>query len=307
VLKKDISSGMTITRIFILQYMLFFGNFRKTNIHQMSGVPNLKIKDWVENLENRGRISFPLNKLKDENPDISETAIRSALSRLVQKGKVVPIHKGYYLIITSEYALRGIIPPVQFIDGLMRYLKRSYYVGTISAAALYGAAHQAPQEFFVFTEYPVMRPTEKKGLRINYISKRTLPDSLLNEKKTQSGYIKVSSEILTALDLVQYQNRSGGLSRVATVLFELMEEISPDSFSDELFFHSTTTAVQRLGYLFEYELDNQSLADQLYKRSMEFGSRFQKIPLRQSIPYQDSLSDNRWCVAVNIEIEMDDI
>jgi hypothetical protein len=40
---------------------------------------------------------------------------------------------------------------------------------------------------------------------------------------------------------------------------------------------------------------------------MEFGSRFQKIPLRQSIPYHDSLSDNRWCVAVNIEIEMDDI
>ena len=94
---------------------------------------------------------------------------------------------------------------------------------------------------------------------------------------------------------------------MATVLFELMEEIKPDSFSDELFSHSTTTAIQRLGYLFEYELDNQILADQLYKRSMEFGSRFQRIPLRQSIPHQDSLSDNRWRVAVNIEIEMDDI
>ena len=298
---------MLFEYIYFLQFIPFFGNFRKIYIKQMSGVPNLKIKDWVENLENRGHISFSLSKLQYENPDISETAIRSALSRLVQKGKVVPIHKGFYLIISSEYALRGIIPPVQFIDDLMRYLERSYYVGTISAAALYGAAHQAPQEFFVVTEYPAMRPTEKKGLRINYISKRTLPDRLLNEKKTQSGYIKVSSEILTALDLVQYQNRSGGLSRVATVLFELMEEIKPDSFSDELFSHSTTTAIQRLGYLFEYELDNQILADQLYKRSMEFGSRFQRIPLRQSIPHQDSLSDNRWRVAVNIEIEMDDI
>ena len=62
----------------------------------MSGAPNLKIRDWVENLENRGRISFSLHKLQDENPDISETAIRSALSRLVQKGKVV-LHSQRFL------------------------------------------------------------------------------------------------------------------------------------------------------------------------------------------------------------------
>ena len=81
----------------------------------MTAIPNIKIKDWIENLENRGRISFSLSQLLEANPEISETAIRSALSRLSKKGKVVPIHKGFYLIISSEYALRGIIPPVQFI------------------------------------------------------------------------------------------------------------------------------------------------------------------------------------------------
>ena len=272
----------------------------------MSETPSIKIKDWIENLEFRGRISFSLNKLQEENPEISETAIKSALSRLSKKGKVVPIHKGFYLIISSEYALRGIIPPVQFIDDLMKYLNRSYYMGTISAAALYGAAHQAPQEFFVITEYPVMRPTLKKGIKVNYISKRTIPTALLIEKKTKTGYIKVSSEILTALDLVQYQNHSGGLSRIANVLYELMEEIHPVSFSKEIFTYSTTTAIQRLGYLFEYELDNQLLADALYKQAMKYGSRFQKIPFRQSVPYQGIVADNRWRVAVNIEIEMDD-
>ena len=47
------------------------------------------------------------------------------------------------------------------------------------------------------------------------------------------------------------QNRSGGLSRVATVVNELMEEITPESFSQDLFASSTTTAIQRLAYLFE--------------------------------------------------------
>ena len=268
---------------------------------------NIKIRDWIENLENRGRISFSLSHLVAENPEISETAIRSALSRLSKKGKVVSILKGFYLIISSEYALRGIIPPIQFIDNLMKYLNRSYYVSTISAAALYGAAHQAPQEFFVITGYPVMRPTEKKGIKINYISKRTSPVNLLKERKTKSGYVKISSEILTAIDLVQYQNRSGGLSHVASVLYELMEEISPESFSDDLFSSSTTISIQRLGYLFEFELNNQLLADSLYNKSIEYGSKFQRIPLKQSVPFNGISSDNRWRVVANIEIEIDDL
>lgn len=268
---------------------------------------NIKVRNWIENLEQRGRISFSLDHLAEENPEISEAAIKSVLIRLSKKGKIVSIHKGFYLIISSEYALRGIIPPIQFIDNLMKFLNRSYYVSTISAAALYGAAHQAPQEFFLITEYPVMRPTAKKGIKINYISKRTLPVNLLTERKTQSGYVKVSSEVLTAIDLVQYQNRSGGLSRVATVLIELMEEIRPESFSDDLFSSSTTTAIQRLGYLFEFELDNQLLADSLYEKSMNYGSKFQRIPLRQSDPHNDTLSENRWRVAANIKIEIDDI
>ena len=265
---------------------------------------NIKVRNWIESLEQRGRISFSLDHLAKENPEISEAAIKSALIRLSKKGKIVSIHKGFYLIISSEYALRGIIPPIQFIDDLMKYLNRSYYVCTISAAALYGAAHQAPQEFFVITGYPVMRPTIKRGIKINYIIKRTFQANLLKERKTQSGHVKVSSEVLTALDLVQYQNRSGGLSRVATVINELMEEISPESFSQDLF--SSSTTIQRLGYLLEYELDNQLLADSLYKRSREYSSIFQRIPLRQSVPFNGSSSDNRWRVARNIEIEIDE-
>ena len=94
----------------------------------MTDRPNIKVRNWIENLEQRGRISFSLDQLAEENPEISETAIKSALIRLSKKGKVVSIHKGFYLIISSEYALRGIIPPIQFIDDLMKYLNRSYYV-----------------------------------------------------------------------------------------------------------------------------------------------------------------------------------
>jgi hypothetical protein len=57
----------------------------------------------------------------------------------------------------------------------MKFLKRPYYVGLLNAAAFYGAAHQQPQEYFVFTNFPPLRPTSKRGIKINYISKREVP------------------------------------------------------------------------------------------------------------------------------------
>ena len=41
-------------------------------------------------------------------------AIKSALKRLSKKGKIVSFHKGFYLIISAQYANRGILPAVLF-------------------------------------------------------------------------------------------------------------------------------------------------------------------------------------------------
>ncbi|MEF8985500.1 MAG: type IV toxin-antitoxin system AbiEi family antitoxin [Bacteroidales bacterium] len=65
-----------------------------------------------------------------------------------------------------EYSSRGVLPPVLFIHQLMQYIGKSYYIGLLSAAALHGAAHQQPQEFFVVTSSK-QAPTKKKGLKIN--------------------------------------------------------------------------------------------------------------------------------------------
>jgi hypothetical protein len=96
-----------------------------------------------------------------------------------------------------------------FLDGLMKFLQRHHYVGLLNAAALHGASHQQPQEYFVLTGYPVLRSTNKKGVKINYISTRLFPPGILLEKrKTETGYINVSNPILTGLDLVNFEKKS---------------------------------------------------------------------------------------------------
>jgi len=272
----------------------------------MTDQSNIKASKWVENLEKKGRISFSLTQLEEELPEYSGAAIKSALKRLSKKGKIVSIHKGFYLIISPGYANRGILPPALYMDNLMTYLHRPYYVGLLSAAALYGAAHQQPQEYFIITGFPVLRSSFKKGLKVNFISKKYIEKGLLKERKTEPGYLKVSSPALTASDLVQFEKRSGGITRVATVLNELTEEIDPKEFNALFFEVTPTTAVQKLGYLMEKVIKKEDLADELFQAAKKNQVEFFRIPLKPSVPVKGYSSNNRWKVIANITIEMEE-
>jgi predicted transcriptional regulator of viral defense system len=267
---------------------------------------DLKIRDWIEILQSHGKYDFSLELLNSELSNYTDTGIKRALSRLSAKGKIISIHKGYYLIIPPQYSSRGVLPPALFLDSLMKSLKRPYYLALLNAAAFYGASHQQPQEFFVVTNFPVLRTTHKNGLKVNYISKNEIPEKLLNLKRTESGYLKISNPVLTATDLIQFEKRVGGINRVVAVLNELAEEIHPDDFNDSLMESVPVTALQRLGYIFDRVIENRELADSLFQSLKRIGTKFFRIPLKASVPSSGFPSDERWKVIVNTEIEIDE-
>lgn len=267
---------------------------------------NQRLESWVEMQLSVGKYSFALETLRQTFHEQSEAALKSALKRLTDKGKIISVFKGYYLIISPQYASKGILPPAIFLDGFMKFLNRPYYLALLSAAAFYGASHQQPQEFFVMTNFPVLRCTRKKGLKVNYISKKEIPEQQLEIKKTESGYLKISSTALTATDLIQFEKRVGGMSRVASVLNELAEEIKPTDF-DALFIQNTpVTALQRLGYLLDKVIENKILADSLYEILIQNKAKMFRVPLKASAPTKGFSSDERWKVIINTEIEIDE-
>ena len=69
------------------------------------------LRDWVDQLQSKGKIAFALTQAHQAFPDLSENAIKLALNRLSKKEKVVSIYKGYYLIIPLQYASKGMLPP----------------------------------------------------------------------------------------------------------------------------------------------------------------------------------------------------
>ena len=263
-----------------------------------------KISGWVNQQLTRGKYSFTLAYLHAQKPDKSYLSIKLALKRLVDKNKIISVYKGFYLILSPAYFNMGFLPPSMFIDDLMEYLGRPYYISLLSAAALHGAAHQQPQTHFVCTTLPSMRNTNKKGMQIKYVSKRDFPESHIIQKKTESGYVNLSDPILTCLDLINYQKTIGGFNRAATVINELSEEISEDEITSDILNLAPCANIQRLGYLWEYVCEQAGLSNALFKLMKKSQRSLKTYKLNPSMALQKQKNKNRWKIDVNIKIEI---
>ncbi len=258
------------------------------------------LEDFINKMRSLGRYSFSLAEIRQQF-NASDKAINQNLYRLKKRKQVAQIRKGFYAIITPEFSHQGMVPAALFIDDLMQSLKRRYYVGLLSAAALYGAAHQQPMEFFVITEKPALRNINTKKLKINFYVKKDWADEDIVSKKTDAGNIRVSTPELTALDLLYY-NSSIGINHTATVLKELMAEIKAAELSKTAKRYPQVAAIQKLGYLMDKEIGNEKLADALSKVLNN------KTTFPVALSNQKSKTaavDEKWKVIKNVQIESD--
>jgi predicted transcriptional regulator of viral defense system len=268
-----------------------------------------KIRYWVEDLPKTGKITFTQKEITEHFPSMPVQHIRNTLQRLANKKKIQSIGRGFFVVIPVEYGLKGIVAPIEYIDQMMKYLNREYYVGLLNAAALHGAAHQRPQEFTLVVDTNNLRDKVKKGIKINFIAKKNIPVSFIRQVMTKSGYVRVSNPELTAMDLILYVRETGGINRAATVLNELAEVMDFSHAGQDLFAYFNAAVVQRLGYLLDDVLEQKKLADMLYQKAIAAGVKFRKYPLKV-VKEEAELSvypvNKKWKIIVNEQIEIDE-
>ena len=208
-----------------------------------------RARDVITGLTARGRYHVTSSELRSAL-GVSEAAARQALSRLAAKGEIVSPARGFYVIVPPEYRRSGCLPADQFVPALMEYWGACYYVGLLSAAQYHGAAHHRPQAFQVVAERN--RPAIDCGsVRVVFVACRNLSTVPVERFNNPRGTVLVSTLEATALDLVGYMHRSGGLDRVAGVLSELGEAMDPERLVEASRSASILWA-QRLGYLLEH-------------------------------------------------------
>lgn len=263
------------------------------------------LHDWVTDEMIRGKYFFTKKDVLELHLPITEQALQNNLNRLTSRGTIMSPWHNFYVIIPTEYKLRGIVPPSFYIDRLMKFLKRDYYVSLLSAASLNGASHQKPMIFQTTLNGKSIRPVIKKGTFIEFTLRQDLPLMFTKQIKTQSGYMNISNAELTALDIVANEQKIGGLSRAAEILLELTETLTWDESKQNLLNYFSNATIQRLGYLLDF-VDAHTHADDLYSLLKQKTNAIRKVPLKQDVDI-NTTTNNRWKIIENYRIDIDEI
>ena len=268
----------------------------------------MSILSWINEEERRGRVFFSLVEIQSQFPLKHSHVIASELSRLKNHKILANVHSGFYVKVPVRYSLDGIVPPEYYIDQLMRQLGRPYYISLLSAAQLFGAAHQVPQKVCVFTVRPAMSLSETKNPAIFWGYRKEIPLELLIQRNSETAAVSYSCPELTAIDLVQYSQHIGGLSRAATVLAELSEVTDFSKAEPSLFQIASTAAFQRLGFILEEVLNEHQQAETLYNCLKTTGHHFRWTALSRQRPTDNSMPrSSKWQTIINTQIEVDDL
>lgn len=222
----------------------------------------MSILSFITDLIANGYCCFTYAQVK-EALGVSDIAARAALRRLKQKGELAHPLSGFYVIVPPEYRVLGCRPAEDFIHDLMELINAPYYVGLLSAAQYHGAAHHRPQQFQVITTQK-RRPISCGRIKIVFITKKNAEHTPTQRVNTSQGAIVVSTPEATAIDMVTYPNRCGGIENVFTVLTDLVKKINANKLHKLASATDEVTWIQRLGYLLDLIKANH-LSDILYK------------------------------------------
>jgi len=259
------------------------------------------LPEYVDTLQQSGRYTFASGEAR-ETCGLSLVAFKQAARRLVLQSRLASPRRGFFVIVPLEYRSMGAPPPSWYIDALMSFHARPYYVGVLSAAALYGAAHQQPQEFQVVTDRAFRPAVAGKG-RVRFIYKKRAAQAQTMRLKTETGSMMVSSAEATAVDMVLYPQAAGGIGNIVTVFSELAERVDPDRLVQVVAMASDVAAAQRVGLL----LERAGAGDKTGPLAAWVAERRPRaIPLRADRDTEGAPKDQRWRVLVNEKIEVDE-
>ncbi len=267
----------------------------------------MSVRDWVKEAEMRGGQFFTFEELRASFSNLSCQVVKNSLNRLRKSSRIYSPYRGFYVILPPEYVLRGGVPPTFYMDDFMKSVHRDYYFSLLSAATLWGAAHQRPQVDYVTIAGKRLFAGDRERRDVEWIVRQEIPEHLIVSRRGETGDVRYSNAELTAVELVQYEQRIGGLSVAATVLSELLESCDFAHSSDGAFAVCKDSAIQRLGYIVEKVLGDEVNGEVIYHEWVRTCKAPHFVPLSLRSQSRATHRDERWKICVNTEIEVDDV
>ena len=94
----------------------------------------MTLQKWIKDRAIHGYPTFSIEDVRNTGMYSSEQILQNELSRLCANKTIANVYRGFYVIFPVHYILRGSIPASYYIDQLMSYLGKPYYVCPILAS-----------------------------------------------------------------------------------------------------------------------------------------------------------------------------
>jgi len=231
---------------------------------------------------------------------VADNEVSQRLKRYRDRGQFVSLARGLWGVVSPEYREMGAPEPISYIDQLMKYSGCEYCIGWLSAAALQGASHQAPQVFQIATaKNMVDRTVGRNSLQfhtrsyVSHICKKRIntPQGAADVAVPGAVMLMAVSDILVC----------GGIDNAATIIAELAEE-NPSYMNEVLacVHLFPLSAARRLGWILEHVAEEDGL------EGLAVFCKQNDNPAMLS-PYETRRGriDSRWNIIINREIEAD--
>lgn len=262
----------------------------------------MNAKEYIKYLLSIENYSFSLDEIANETLG-SSTSLKFELLRLSEKGEIVNLRKGFYLIITPRYSSARKLPIQLYCEKLFKYLNRKYYVGLFSAAKFHGASHQQVQRDYLITEKPKFNDISKNTIDIRFFTTTNWSEKNIQQNKSDAGIYKISSPALTIVDLIHHQTKIGGINRLLATIEELTEELTESDLSELLRWYPNKSTLQRFGFLLE-ELGVEEKFQEMIYSELKAKNYF-PVLLTPKSKEKPGAVDNKWKVDVNVKLESD--
>ncbi len=262
----------------------------------------MTIKEYIKDLLSVEEYSFSLNEIREQT-NKTQVSIKRELNRLIEKGDIINLRKGFYLIITPRYSSARKLPVQLYCEKLFTHLDRNYYVALFTAAKFYGASHQQIQRDYIITEKPKFNDISKNNVDIRFFTIKNWSGKNIMQKKSDAGTFKISSPALTIIDLIHHQSKLGGINRILATIEELSEEINESDLTELLSWYPNKSTLQRFGFLIEELGINEELQEMIYTYLKS--SKYYPILLSPKSSAKPGAVHNKWKVDVNIKLESD--
>ena len=286
----------TETILLIINETFIIRNMSTMNARISTHIKPVNFADW---LISHGKTVITAEEAA-EILEVPRQEVAQRLLRARNKGQFATLSKGIWAVVPPEYREFGAPEPQRYIDVMMEKLECEYCVGWLSAAALHGARHQAPQVFQVALDRS-LREREVGRAKLVFYKRAYVSEISKHRVNLSSGAAMVATPgatmLMAAADLIL----CGGIDNVATIITELADE-NPSFLRDimsnaSLFPH---TALCRLGWILE-NVSGQTGLDDLseYCRS--------KKVIAELSPYdgRSGTINKRWNIIENRVVEAD--